>query len=389
MKLLAIETSCDETAVAVVETHATDTDTTFTILGDALISQIELHREYGGVYPSLAKREHAKNLVPVLCESLKESGLLVTGGDKGVDFETISFLFEREPELFEALKAFLGVHSTPDVDAIAVTYGPGLPPALWLGVNMARALSIIWNKPLVGINHMEGHLLSGLGEIAGTVITLPTPSLPLLALLISGGHTELVSMNPFLSYELLGQTKDDAVGEAFDKVARMMGLTYPGGPEISRLAEQTRSESIAPTFSLPRPMIHEPHLDFSFSGLKTAVMYHIKKHGEMNENDKKELALEFENAVTEVLWKKTMRALEDTGAKTLVLGGGVSANTHIRRTFTEHMAREFPDVSFNIPGAKLTTDNALMIAIAGYFRAERGLFDDPNTLQANGNLTLA
>ena len=388
MKLLAIETSCDETAVAVVETHATDTKTTFTILGDALISQIELHREYGGVYPSLAKREHAKNLVPLLGESLSQATLL-HDTEQSLDFEAVAFLFEREPELFEALKQFLSTHAVPDIDAIAVTHGPGLPPALWLGVNLARALSIVWNKPLVGINHMEGHLLSGLGEIEGTVITLSMPRLPLLALLISGGHTELVSMNTFLSYELLGQTKDDAVGEAFDKVARMMDLPYPGGPEISLLAEEARREGITPTFTLPRPMISEPHLDFSFSGLKTAVMYHIKKHGVLSEDDKKELALEFENAVTDVLWKKTAQALVDTDAQTLVLGGGVSANTHIRRTFTEHMAQKFPDVSFNIPGAKLTTDNALMIAIAGYFRAERGLFDDPNTLQANSNLTLA
>jgi N6-L-threonylcarbamoyladenine synthase len=389
MKLLAIETSCDETAVAVVEASETASGTSFSILGDALISQIDLHREYGGVFPSLAKREHAKNLVPVLSESLKESGLIENGSGEITNVEAIAFLFEREPELFEALKSFLNTHGVPDIDAIAVTYGPGLPPALWLGVNMARALSIIWNKPLVGINHMEGHLLSGLGTINEKVITLPTPNVPLLALLISGGHTELVSMNPFLSYSLLGQTKDDAVGEAFDKVARMMDLPYPGGPEISRLAEQARSEGVTPSYSLPRPMIHEPHLDFSFSGLKTAVMYHIKKHGDMSDDDKKELALEFENAVTDVLWKKTARALEESRAHTLVLGGGVSANTHIRRTFTENVEKNFPEVAFNIPGAKLTTDNALMIAIAGYFRASIKDYRDPLTLVAESNLTLA
>lgn len=388
MRLLAIETSCDETAVAVVEAVETDTGTTFTILGDALISQIELHREYGGVFPSLAKREHAKNLVPLLAQALEQAGLLVQASTT-LDTDSISFLFEREPDMFEALKTFLSTTSIPDIDAIAVTHGPGLPPALWLGVNLARALAIVWSKPLVGINHMEGHLLSGLGHIDGSTITLPTPILPLLALLISGGHTELVSMSPFLSYSLLGQTKDDAVGEAFDKVARMMDLPYPGGPEISRLAEEARVEGITPSFTLPRPMMREPHLDFSFSGLKTAVMYHIKKHGELSDSDKKEIALEFENAVTDVLWKKTAAALENTGARTLVLGGGVSANTHIRRTFTENMSRHFPEMTFTIPGAKLTTDNALMIAIAGYYRAKREQFDDPRTLQANGNLTLA
>lgn len=387
MKLLAIETSCDETAVAVVDGTETASGTTFTILGDALISQIELHREYGGVFPSLAKREHAKNLVPLLAQSLEQAHLLIQK-ERSVDSESIAFLFEREPEMFQALQDFLSTTEVPDIDAIAVTHGPGLPPALWLGVNLARALSIVWNKPLIGINHMEGHLLSGLGTIDGNTITLPVPTLPLLALLISGGHTELVSMNPFLSYTLLGQTKDDAVGEAFDKVARMMDLPYPGGPEISKLAEQARTEGITASFTLPRPMMHEPHLYFSFSGLKTAVMYHIKKKGELSVSDKKELALEFENAVTDVLWKKTANALEESGAQTLVLGGGVSANTHIRRTFTEHMAKEFPDVSFNIPGAKLTTDNALMIAIAGYYRAEEKHYSDPHTLSANGNLSL-
>lgn len=387
MKLLAIETSCDETAVAVLEGIETSSGTVFTILGDALISQIELHREYGGVFPSLAKREHTKNLVPLLAQSLEQAHLLKQE-ERGVDSESIAFLFEREPEMFQTLQDLLSTTEVPDIDAIAVTHGPGLPPALWLGVNLARALSIVWNKPLIGINHMEGHLLSGLGTIDGNTITLPAPTLPLLALLISGGHTELVSMSPFLSYTLLGQTKDDAVGEAFDKVARMMGLPYPGGPEISKLAEQARLEGTTPSFTLPRPMMHEPHLDFSFSGLKTAVMYHVKKKGELSVSDKKELALEFENAVTDVLWKKTAQALEDSQAKTLVLGGGVSANTHIRRTFTEEMARHFPDVTFNIPGAKLTTDNALMIAIAGYYRGQQKDFSDPHTLSASGNLAL-
>lgn len=387
MKLLAIETSCDETAVAVLEATETASGTSFTITGDALISQIELHREYGGVFPSLAKREHAKNLVPLLAQSLEQAGLLRK--EEGVlDFQTIAPLFEREPEMFQALQVFLSATKTPDIDAIAVTHGPGLPPALWLGVNLARALALVWNKPLVAINHMEGHLLSGLGAIEGNMITLPTPRLPLLALLISGGHTELVCMNPFLSYTLLGQTQDDAVGEAFDKVARMMNLPYPGGPEISKLAEQARIEGVTASFSLPRPMIHEPHHDFSFSGLKTAVMYHIKKRGELSEVDKKELALAFEDAVTDVLWKKTADALEESGAKTLVLGGGVSANTHIRRMFREYMEKKFPHVSFNIPGAKLTTDNALMIGIAGYYRAKEKHYSDPHVLGADGNLKL-
>ncbi len=388
MKILAIETSCDETAIAILDAEHTDERTHFAVLADPLISQIELHREYGGVFPSVAKREHAKNIVPLLREALATASLFqeepVTH-----DFSQTDELFSREPELYEAFKEFISSTRVPDLDVISVTNGPGLPPALWLGVNVARALSILWEKPLVGINHMEGHLLAGLGVIEENTISLAEPAFPVLALLISGGHTELVLMSGWFTYELLGQTKDDAVGEAFDKVARMLELPYPGGPEISRLAEQARTGGLAPSFSFPRPMIHEDNFDFSFSGLKTSVMYFLKKLPELSEAYKQEVALEFENAVTEVLWKKTARALESTGAGTLVIGGGVSANKHIREVFAKNIAEDFPEVSFRIPGAKLTTDNALMIAIAAFYRARKNLFADPKTLSAESNLSLA
>ena len=228
--------------------------------------------------------------------------------------------------------------------------------------------------------------------------------MPVLALLISGGHTELVLMKEWLAYELVGQTRDDAVGEAFDKVARMLGLPYPGGPEISRLAEVVRQGAPlaakgAPwqKFALPRPMIDSGTCDFSFAGLKTAVLYLLKNNLPMNgrpskdrdisKADKKAIAHEFENAIAEVLWKKTSQALRETGAQTLVVGGGVSANTHIRRVFQEKMASEFPDSSLRIPASSLTTDNAIMIALAGYYRARREEFA-PDTV-ASGNLSLA
>ena len=210
----------------------------------------------------------------------------------------------------------------------------------------------------------------------------------MLALLISGGHTELVVMRKWLSYERVGQTRDDAVGEAFDKVARMLALPYPGGPEISRLAEASRSAGDTPSFTLPRPMMHSDVCDFSFAGLKTAVLYLLKTKTDLTAKEKQHIAHEFENAVAEVLWRKTELALGRTGARTLVLGGGVSANAHIRREFARNMRREYPDRALRIPAASLTTDNAIMIALAGFYRARQNDFASADALQADGNARL-
>ncbi len=398
MKILAIETSCDETAIALVEASGDRANTHFKILGNALLSQT-IHAQYGGVFPALAKREHAKNLVPLLEAALEEAELLredaqVIPEDRRAE---ISKILEREPGLAEAFFEFVNECEPPEIDSIAVTAGPGLEPALWVGINFARALSLVWGKPLIAINHMEGHVLAALAnkrQEQEAVLEIKDTALPLLALLISGGHTELVLMRQWLAYELLGQTRDDAVGEAFDKVARMLALPYPGGPQISNLAEDLRRSDLPhrtggsdSKFRLPRPMLHEESFDFSFSGLKTAVLYLLKKIPEVTDADKKGIALEFENAVTDVLWHKTSRALQETGAKTLVMGGGVSANTHIRRVFTEQVRSEFPEVTLAIPSVELTTDNAVMIAIAGYYRALRKEFATDS--KADGNLSLA
>ncbi|MHB1163202.1 MAG: tRNA (adenosine(37)-N6)-threonylcarbamoyltransferase complex transferase subunit TsaD [Minisyncoccota bacterium] len=401
MKILAIETSCDETAIAIVEAEGDETSAQFRVLGNTLLSQIDIHREYGGVFPALAKREHAKNLVPILEAALEEAELLHED-TQAIPEETrakISEILAREPGLAEAFFEFISECEPPEIDVIAVTAGPGLEPALWVGINFAKALALVWDKPLVAANHMEGHIMAALAaekkpetgqETQDLALEIQNVGLPVLALLISGGHTELVLMKEWLSYELVGQTRDDAVGEAFDKVARMLELPYPGGPEISRLAELVRaSPSTSPTlaYTLPRPMIGDATCDFSFSGLKTAVLYLLKKNPEMNEHEKQQLAHEFENAVTEVLWKKTARALEETGAQTLVIGGGVSANTHIRRTFKHSVDTEYPHVTLRIPPAALTTDNAIMIALAGFYRARREEFAaDPI---ADGNRSLA
>jgi N6-L-threonylcarbamoyladenine synthase len=403
MKILAIETSCDETAIAILDCIGDEKGASFRTLGNALISQIEIHKEYGGVFPALAKREHAKNLVPILEAALEEAELLHEDLQTIPEEirTTISEMLVREPGLAEAFFEFIAECEPPAIDAIAVTAGPGLEPALWVGINFAKALALIWQKPLVAVNHMEGHLLSALAkEIPQDSANTPSIStrfnlvisdvkMPVLALLISGGHTELVLMKSWLDYELIGQTRDDAVGEAFDKVARMLSLPYPGGPEISRLAERVRSDPSSKSdlvYTLPRPMLNDATCDFSFAGLKTSVLYILKKHPDISDHEKQHVAHEFENAVTEVLWKKTVRALEETGARTLVIGGGVSANTHIRRIFTEKIGSDYPDVTLCIPSASLSGDNAIMIAIAGFYRATREEF--VTEIKAKGNLSL-
>ncbi|MGB4076706.1 MAG: tRNA (adenosine(37)-N6)-threonylcarbamoyltransferase complex transferase subunit TsaD [Minisyncoccia bacterium] len=392
MKLLAIETSCDETAVAVLSCAGGVGDASFRILGNGIHSQIELHKEYGGVFPAMAKRAHAEHLVPMLEKALGGAFMLAPGTIALPD--TFDSIVEREFALAEKLRTLLNSHGRPDLDAIAVTSGPGLEPALWVGVNFARALSAAWNLPLLSVNHMEGHFLAGLGTLdSEDTIRIQEIPLPVLGLLISGGHTELDLMRDWLTYELLGATRDDAVGEAFDKVARMMGLPYPGGPEISKYAETYRvsgaSEITKSNFArLPRPMIGTDEYDFSFSGLKTAVLYAIRDHGEMSEKDKEQMACAFEDAVTDVLWTKTAKALDATSAKTLVLGGGVSANKNIARVFQENIERDYPGVRLRIPTRELTTDNAVMIGIAGYFHALRKDYVNSDTLRADGNLRL-
>jgi N6-L-threonylcarbamoyladenine synthase len=389
MRILAIETSCDETGIAIVDASGDETNAQFKVLGNGLLSQIDIHQEYGGVFPALAKREHAKNLVPLLEAALEEAEL-VREDAQAIPQDThdaIAKLLEREPGLGGAFLEFISETEIPEIDAIAVTAGPGLEPALWVGINFAKALSLAWNKPLIAVNHMEGHILAALSRRENDALVISDVRLPLLSLLISGGHTELVLMKEWLQYELLGATRDDAVGEAYDKVARMLGLPYPGGPQISKLAEVARTDKEPNPFTLPRPMIDSNTCDFSFAGLKTAVLYLLKNKPDVTGEEKKHLAHEFENAVADVLWAKTAQALEQSGAQTLVIGGGVSANTHIRRVFEEKIASDYRDVSLRIPSADLTTDNAVMIALAGYYRALRKEFVIEIT--ANGNLSLA
>jgi len=403
MRILAIETSCDETAVSVLECSGTTTDLAFNVLGTGLYSQAKKHAEFGGVYPNLAKREHQQNLVPMLEIALSDAKLPTH--DASFDLDGVQKILEREADLFDTLKAYFEKNPhIPDIDAIAVTQGPGLEPALWVGLNFAKALSFAWSIPLIPVNHMEGHVLSVLHEREHNTVDFPA-----IALLISGGHTELVLVEDWLTYERIGETRDDAVGEAFDKVARLLDLPYPGGPHISALAEMSRMEANktqvnADTNSrisadhlrqsaihFPRPMIGTDDYDFSFSGLKTAVLYEVKKQETITDVYRREIAREFEDAATDVLAAKTKRALEDHGAQTLIVGGGVIANTHIR----EALSKVAQDVGTKIflPSRELSTDNAVMIGIAGFLNYIKtpgayGVYDPAQILAAKGTLRI-
>jgi N6-L-threonylcarbamoyladenine synthase len=411
MKILSIETSCDETAVSIVEATGGLESPTFSVLGNSLLSQIDIHKEYGGVFPMLAKREHAKNLPTLLKRTLEEAGMYTpkvrpldanssrSNLENEEKWQEIKEVLAREDTLYENLRAILEHIRRPDVDVIAVTSGPGLVPALWVGISCATALGKLWDIPVVGANHMEGHITSVLVNTDGVKseklkVKSNTVELPALALLISGGHTELVEITNWGEYRILGQTRDDAVGEAFDKTARLLGLPYPGGPEISRLAEEARSGNLPKIAEFPRPMIHSQDFDFSFSGLKTSVLYYIRDNFN-NDNktlgtaDKQDIAREFEDTVVDVLLTKTLEALEQTGAKTLIIAGGVIANKKLREVFSE-LETTHQGLIVKIPTKLLSTDNALMIASATYVNllVHPELIKQQTKIIANGNLRL-
>jgi N6-L-threonylcarbamoyladenine synthase len=315
MYVLGIETSCDETGVAIY--HAKRG-----LINHVLYSQIEMHSEYGGVVPELASRDHIRKLVPLIKQLIQESGL-----------------------------------TSADINGIAYTAGPGLMGALLVGASTARSLAWTWNIPAVAVHHMEGHLLAPMLEDN-------PPAFPFVALLISGGHTLLVQVNEIGSYLLLGESLDDAAGEAFDKTAKLLGLSYPGGPKLSKLAEKGH-----PQIKFPRPMTDRPGLDFSFSGLKTFALNTINA-SEKTAQDKADIAAGFQLAVAETLTIKCKRALQQTGLKRLVVAGGVSANSQIRALLTEMTIKEQAQIYF--PRLEFCTDNGAMIAYAGCQRLMLG-----------------
>jgi N6-L-threonylcarbamoyladenine synthase len=317
MLVLGIESSCDETGLALYDARRG-------LLAHALHSQIAMHREYGGVVPELASRDHIRRALPLLEDVLARSGA-----------------------------------ARGDIDAIAFTQGPGLAGALLVGASIANALGMAWDKPTIGIHHLEGHLLSPL------LVDAPPP-FPFVALLVSGGHTQLMRVTDVGVYETLGETLDDAAGEAFDKTAKLLGLGYPGGPEVSRLAEFGTPGAVV----LPRPMLHSGDLDFSFSGLKTAVLTQVKKlGGNVCEQAKADIARGFVDAAVDVLAAKSLAALKKTRMKRLVVAGGVGANRQLRDALSAAAKKRGFEVHY--PDLSLCTDNGAMIALAGALRLTR------------------
>ncbi len=390
VKILAIETSCDETAIALLECKPNSNNTEsvlankalgdISILGNTVSSQAKLHAEFGGVYPALAKREHAKNIVPVLIDTLNQAGLKT--GEKYIFTDEqktyLKNLFNHEPELYENFINDLPAIPNNKIDSIAITTGPGLEPALWVGINFAKALNYVWSVPLVPVNHMEGHILSPLLSNTDSE-NLNKFELPALALLISGGHTEIVYVPQLGQYNKIGQTLDDAVGEAFDKVARLLGLPYPGGPQISKLGQIDRLSNSKAIIDLPKPMLHSGDLNMSFSGLKTAVLYMVQKlkdasiTKELSDEQKQNIARSFEDSVTEVLVKKVLKAIDqytgDESVKTILVGGGVSANTFIKSELTNAVQQYDASISVIFPETELSTDNAIMIGMVGALKS--------------------
>jgi N6-L-threonylcarbamoyladenine synthase len=319
--ILGIESSCDETGVALVRCADQAVPT---LLSHALHSQIDMHQAYGGVVPELASRDHIRRVLPLTQAVLADAH-----------------------------------HTLADVDVVAYTRGPGLAGALLVGAGVACALGAALGKPVLGVHHLEGHLLS-------PFLSADPPEFPFVALLVSGGHTQLMRVDGVGRYEILGETIDDAAGEAFDKSAKLMGLGYPGGPALSRLAEQ----GSATAFKLPRPLLHSGDLDFSFAGLKTAVLTQAKKLGDGLEARKADLAASTEAAIVEVLVKKTLAALRQTGLQRVVVAGGVGANRHLRAQLDAACA--LSSVRVHYPELHLCTDNGAMIAMAAAMRLQAG-----------------
>lgn len=333
VRILGIESSCDETAVSLVHFCGSKM---IRVVKNLVTSQIPIHQKYGGVVPEVAARSHVPEAVSLITQALGKQGM----------------------------KAF---------DAVAVTRGPGLATALRVGIESARVLAMASGKPLVGVNHLEGHLGSA---------WLDAPNrrhwkFPLLALIVSGGHTELVLMKDFCKYRMIGQTRDDAAGEAFDKSAKLMGLPYPGGPEIAKLALNGNARA----FDFPRPMLNDPSFDFSFSGLKTAVRQEWERVG--SKEKKQDFAASLQQAIVDVLVAKTLRAAKAHQVKGVLLVGGVSANRLLRETFAERIPVELPGVAFLPSDRRYITDNAAMIAAAGYWRLEKGERHDWKKMDAD------
>ena len=331
MKVLGIETSCDETGIAIYDGNSNQ------IISEKLFSQAAKHSDYGGVVPELASRDHVKKLIPLLSETIKESNI-----------------------------------NADALDGIAYTAGPGLRGPLLTGAALAQSLGMGWGIPCIGVHHMEAHLLINLLED-------PAPSFPFLTLLISGGHCLIIRADDFGEYKVLGQSRDDAVGEAFDKVAKLLDLGYPGGPKIEELA--TRGDPNA--FNFPRPMTKESHLDFSFSGLKTAVLYAFRSEKDPSDTFKSDLAASFQEAVADTLFLKSQLAIAQNGLDQLVIGGGVASNKYIRKRLIEGLKGN----KIFFPPINRCTDNGAMVAVTGHYRLSKKNISSDIVIRPKWNLS--
>lgn len=392
MRILGIETSCDETSISILEFNQNQCK----ILVNLIYSQIAIHQPYGGVVPNLAKREHQKKLVPLFKLALKQTNLLknkkINSISKNKEKELNEILIKDEI-LRKKILEFLKKYSKPKIDLIAVTKGPGLAPALWSGVNFARAISFYWDIPIIGINHLEGHLFSAFlpKKIEQKEkIDISSDLFPAIGLIISGGHTQILLVNGIGKYRLIGETRDDAAGECFDKTARLLRLDYPGGSAIAKEALKSKKMvKSAIEIKLPRPMINQKNYDFSFSGLKTAVFYlveHLKKQNISLKEIRPYLANEIQNSINEVLVAKTLRAAKNFKVKNVILGGGVVANEVLLNLFEKEIHEKLPKIGFIVPEKKYTGDNASMIALVAGIKGSKR--DNWRNLQADANWQL-
>lgn len=365
MIILGIETSCDETAVGILEIKETKAGFFIHSLSNTVASQIKIHRKYGGVVPMLASREHTKNIPIITKKALKQA----FGSEKDI---------------------------VSEVDLIVVTKGPGLILSLLIGVNFAKTLAWKWNKPIIGINHLEAHLFSFLPSFVKNKKNFFSNSeskkiFPSICLLVSGGNTQLIYVKGIGEYKIIGETRDDAAGECFDKGARILGLKYPGGPAIAAEAAKFEKQDTQYTIQLPRPMIDSKNYDFSFSGLKTALLYLTQDIGpKKTKKYRQAIAYEFQGAIVDVLVEKTMKAAKEFKTKSIILAGGVSANKRLKEKFQEKLKKEKLNIKLLVPKLEYATDNAIMIALAGFFQyIKQGKESfDWRKIEADSNLRL-
>lgn len=379
MRILGIETSCDETAAAVVEK---DEGGNFKVLSNVVSSSLPIHQRTGGIIPENAARKQIEYIIPVIQKALEDAGLIKLPNSEFTSSNS------NNNKTFSVSPSTIYQLPTPDVDAIAVTVGPGLIGSLLVGVETAKTLATLWNKKLIPVNHLLAHIYANWISQRDTEMKTPKiPQFPAIALVVSGGHTDLVYMKDHNDIEYLGGTRDDAAGEAFDKTARILGLPYPGGPSISKSADEflnNLSKDNDDSLTLfPRPMINDDSYDFSFSGLKTAVLNHVKS--DVPHVTLGQLSAEIQESIVDVIVKKSVKALKEYRVNTFLLSGGVSANSRLVRIFTTTFLNEKMKINFHVPEPKYCTDNGAAIAVAGFFSDDTG---DVSSISATPQLSI-